>query len=326
MRDLIFTLAVGCALWMCAEKPFWGAQEAYLERQTAEQLTVVDSLLRVYTPSDTLHGLERGAALAILDGILHDVRLDGSPAVKAFMRQRVGRVADSLKAPMAEGLHIYKLYNDGFVARTPLQTVAIDIVRGPGGLISDSLMAEVLNHCDMLLLTHNHSDHIDTAIIEMMLGQGKPVYGPPGPILDNIRGVTLVYPDTLSQIATGIEVLPAYQDHLLNNIYIITTPEGYIYAHTGDLWCPGDVETVEGVAHQLPSVDVLMINCWARDLGRLIPCFKPRMTLTGHENELGHTIDHREAYWLSQQKLSRLPYPSAVLAWGENIQYYGPKK
>ncbi len=44
---------------------------------------------------------------------------------------------------------------------------------------------------------------------------------------------------------------------------------------------------------------------------------KLSIILTGHENELGHSVDHREAYWITYDHTVDCPYPVLVMSWGE---------
>lgn len=314
MRRIILVLALAVTiLTASAEKPFWGQSDVYLERQTAVQLRTVDSLL--LTPDG------RVPALLLLDGILHDTRLDGAPAVASWMRGRIGSLIDSLDAPLTGRMRLCRLYNDGWVLQTPSRTYAFDLFRGPvmadgQRLIADTLMQSVADRCDILLLSHNHADHIDTAVVNMMTARGKTVYGPPGPLLDGREGVTAVYPSEMNQLEADIAVIPGHQDELPNNIYIVTTPEGLRVAHTGDQYHRADLDMLEGL--RLAPVDVLMVDCWANSLPRLIAAFSPSLALTSHENEVAfHGIDHREAFWQSLRRLQPVTAPSLVLAWAE---------
>ena len=76
------------------------------------------------------------------------------------------------------------------------------------------------------------------------------------------------------------------------------------------------------VHKQIGPSDVLMINCWANSLYEVIDGFDPKWVLTSHENELGHTIDHRESYWTSYDKLSKVSRPHCLMTWGEGISYH----
>ncbi len=75
-----------------------------------------------------------------------------------------------------------------------------------------------------------------------------------------------------------------------------------------------------------------MPNCWTSDIVRVVKGFNPALVITGHENEMGHTIDHREPYWLTYQRRegsdrfggsSELGYntPLILMTWGESYHY-----
>jgi hypothetical protein len=43
----------------------------------------------------------------------------------------------------------------------------------------------------------------------------------------------------------------------------------------------------------------------------------PNLILTGHENEMAHTVDHREDYTQTYNHLFGSAYPFIVMSWGE---------
>jgi hypothetical protein len=49
--------------------------------------------------------------------------------------------------------------------------------------------------------------------------------------------------------------------------------------------------------------------------------FNPKLVMTGHENEMGHTIDHRESNWLTYTRLKGSPIPFLLLTCGESYLY-----
>lgn len=70
--------------------------------------------------------------------------------------------------PPANGVAVWHLYNMGYVIKTPGATIGIDIHHRRGHLLEPLL--------DALLITHNHSDHYNKALIQAMLDKGKPVF------------------------------------------------------------------------------------------------------------------------------------------------------
>ena len=97
------------------------------------------------------------------------------------------------------------------------------------------------------------------------------------------------------------------------------------FSQTGDQSNDGDFAWIDEVGAK-HHVDVLMPNCWTNDIVRMVRGFDPELVMTGHENEMGHTIDHREPYWLTYQRLRRSTHPMVLMTWGESFHYMPPGK
>jgi L-ascorbate metabolism protein UlaG (beta-lactamase superfamily) len=263
-------------------------------------------------------------ALYNVDAVLHNTIFDKSEPLMDYMKSRIQNVIDGLKAPQMADMTIYKLYNDGFIVRTKSVTVAFDLVMGSTyQLIPDELMAQLVDLCDIMFLSHNHRDHVDPGVVKMFTDRGKQVVGPDEALPDNMEMTHFRKEQiadlniTLPNSKLKIKVLPGHQDELQNNIYVITTPENLTFAQTGDQYHREDIPWIATVKNHIPKVDVLLINCWAMELKTHVDGFNPELVITGHENEMGHTIDHREAYWMSYLKLDELEYPYSLMTWGE---------
>lgn len=315
-----------------ATKPFWGKQEVYLMNQTQRTFHLVEELLKENPPSLGNIVLARKAALQLLDGIFHDTRLDGSEAISQFMESRLEKLLVDLQKPLNEGMKIYKLYNDGFIVKTKSCAVAFDLYRGgvmkdSSSLISDETMKKIVSLCDIMFLSHNHPDHIDPVVVKMFTDQGKQVVAPDNGLTANEKVTHIRSEQILGEkfkIKGGtidVKILPGHQSELVNNIYVVTTAENYTFAHTGDQYNEKDLEWLLQVKTKIPVLDVLLINCWAKRLADTVDGFNPKLVITGHENELGHTIDHRESYWTSILKLEEVRKPSCLMTWGEMYWY-----
>src|SRR5699024_7738566 len=95
------------------------------------------------------------------------------------------------------------------------------------------------------------------------------------------------------------EVDPVY--NVLNNIAVVKTSENFTMVHTGDQddqTYRDDLVWIENIKESF-DVDILMVDAWPKDLSLLIEGIKPKLVFSAHENELHHSIDHREPYWLS---------------------------
>jgi L-ascorbate metabolism protein UlaG (beta-lactamase superfamily) len=115
-------------------------------------------------------------------------------------------------------------------------------------------------------------------------------------------------------ISVTVGVYPGQQGNLPNNVYIITLPEGQTIVHTGDQDYTEDLVAKVGAN----NIDVLLVQCWMMPMEKFVSGIKPALVITGHENEMGHTVDHREAYWLSFKRMSGVNAPYVVMEWGES--------
>jgi len=337
IRYILFSLLCVTSLSLSAKRDltyFWKDKNGVLNAQTELTFDLVNEILACDTPSVAEPSQARRAALYMLDQIFHDTRLDGSPLVGHFLDRRMNLVLDDLKRPLPEGMKVYKLYNDGWIIRTPEVTIGWDVCRDRvyGDLgrrtMADSIATALGDACDILFLTHNHGDHVDPLVVGRLVATGKPVIAPDQILPDN-AGVTHTRRETIwketFRAANGAElhatVIPGHQDHLQNNIYVVTTPDGYTVCSTGDQWLASDLDMMLDLEGKIPSVDVLMPICWAAKLPDMCRSFGAKVVLTGHENELAHSIDHREAYWLSYNKLEGFPLPTCLMTWGESFHY-----
>ena len=305
---------------------YWGESDIYLNNQAFKMFDLIDRALTENSPS-TGNAMVRKLALYNLDVMLHESRYDNSEPLIQFISSRINKVIADLSCPISGGMRIYKIYNDGFIVRTSSTIIAFDLVRGlckGKTLISDNLMKSLAERCDILFITHNHSDHADPVVANMFINADKPVIVPPEVWIDNVN-VTHWRSDKLldKQVSLKkgqnlqVKILPGHQDELQNNIYVVTTKEGLTVAHTGDQYLKKDMAWLTNIKREIPQPDVMTIICWAARMKDFIEAFAPKVIVTAHENEMGHSIDHREAYWLTYQKMEKMSCPYYILSWGE---------
>ena len=85
--------------------------------------------------------------------------------------------------------------------------------------------------------------------------------------------------------------------------------------------CPGsDFDWFANVVRS-HRVDVFLPNCWTKGLDRLVRGVNPALVITGHENEMAHTVDHREDYTQTYTRLHGVPWPFVLMTWGESFHY-----
>src|SRR5690606_21505450 len=178
-----------------------------------------------------------------------------------------------------------------------------------------------------MFVSHHHGDHADRSVANIFVEQHKSVIVPPAlwenqsERIKHVRGST-IYGKALQLPSEklGIKVLPGHQgSKVLNNIYAITTEEGYTFIHTGDQHFKDDLKWISSINDSL-KVDVLFINGWTTHLEEMIAGFNPKIIVSGHENEMNHSIDHREPYWLMSQRLNEFDAPHILMAWGESFK------
>jgi len=304
--------------------------EGMLEQQSKILFEQAYKILDAYPP-DTLQVDERKLALSALDGLLHDTRLDTSRAVKNYFKGNVDRIIDSLGKNTADrGVRIFKVYNHGFILKSKSVTIAIDIVRGGRyKYIDEDQIQKLVDLSDILFVSHYHGDHADPMVAEMFVRQGKKVIVPSG-LWENKSDGYIHLRNTNSYLTTtieldrrrklGVDVFPGHQKDVLNNIYAITLPESITITHTGDQSNKNDLSWIKEMKNRV-TTDVLLLHCWTPNLKEVVEGIDPRLIVTGHENELGHSIDHREPYWLTYEKMKAVSKPYIIMAWGEIYHY-----
>ncbi|MCJ7716944.1 MAG: hypothetical protein MUO54_10565 [Anaerolineales bacterium] len=291
----------------------------------------------------------RQSALLLLDGVFHDVYAPSRPPVQDFFKTRINKAVDEIEqAEILHGARIWKLYNHGFVVRTNSVTIGFDLVSGiSSGIqdfpITDEEMSRLINQCDVLFVSHYHGDHSEEWIAQSFIDQKKPVVAPPEVWKNKSIYAHITHLErephikqTLSiqngQQKLKLVVYPGHQGvYIENNVYLVFTPEGLSFSQMGDQSNNDDFEWIDEVGNN-HVVDVLMPNCWTTDIARVAKGFNPALIVTGHENEMGHTIDHREPYWLTYQRREgsdrfggskdvAYKNPLIVMTWGESYHY-----
>lgn len=308
---------------------FWGNSEVYLNKQAFHMFNLIDQALSENPPVPGAP-MVRKLALYNLDAMLHETKYDDSEPLNGFITSRVNKVISDLSNPVKNGMKVYKIYNDSFIARTGSVTLAFDVVRGAckgKNLISDASIQQIVDHCDVLFLTHNHGDHVDPVVVDMFLKAGKPVVAPTN-VLPEKMDIQHERSDKMinkkikldKNKNIRVKIFPGHQSELINNLYVVTTGEKKTVAHIGDQYNKEDMEWIVKISKDIPQPDALIVNCWTHRMSDLVDGFNPKLVVTGHENEMGHTIDHREAFWLTFQKMEKISKDYLVMGWGEWYQ------
>ena len=317
---------------------YWGDIDGFLNRQAQASLDVVQELLRQFPPSLD-ETLERQAAMMLLDNVLHDEKAPHRPSVQEFFHDRMNLLASELETTwVTTGAMIWKLYDHGFVVRTPSVTLLFDFTRAYSSgddsfAIPDQLAFRILEQCDAMFVTHRHRDHADAWAAAEFINLGKPVIAPKSVFPEESfnQDLTRLERSTdkkhLLSLQGGksisVTAFPGHQGATLeNNVYLVTAPEGFTLLHTGDQSNSDDFSWIDTIGEK-HDVDLLLPNCWTTDIERMAEGVSAQLLITGHENELGHSIDHREPNWLTYDRLQEVKTPYILMTWGERYHFPG---
>ena len=312
-----------------------GNPEAYLAAQEEFTLELVDAALRANPPAFPEPPIRR-LAMQLLDHVLHDEAAASKPALQSFHHRRIADVADDIDAGNVEhGATVWKLYDHGYVLRTPEVTLGFDLTRGysanvPAFAVDDSVLDKIASVCDVLFISHLHEDHADPHVVAQFLDQDKPVVAPlqvmtEEPFHEQIthlpreahvmHEVHVSAGDQLLKVAAN----PGHQGEKTEvNHHVVVTPSDFTVVHTGDQGHCDDLDWLESAVDHY-DVDLLLPNSWVPDLLRLVAAYNPRLIIPGHENELGHDISYREPYWLSYVRMPSEMEKTLVMTWGERF-------
>jgi len=324
--------------------PFLALERLYAEPETQvmhrqmvrwmeSTLEWVDGVLSRHPPEWPEPAIRR-RALFVLDEPLHVLSAPIEPCLNAFLNSRIElAVVQIEREVVTSGLTIWKLYNHGFVVKTPELTLGFDLHRGPfeSFRIESGLFDRLLDATQALFISHEHGDHADAYAVGRMVESGRPVIVPPRLWEEDAIYPQLIKPErhwkpenklALGDASVTYRVFPGHQGaDLLNNVYLVELPKGLHILHTGDQSYMEDFYVWIDRLHEQFRVDILLPNCWSTHLSRLIQGVSPRLVITGHENEMSHPVDHREAFSKTYGHIVEEQTPVLVMAWGERYHY-----
>ena len=323
----------------------------YLDRQAKVFLDTVQSIISEFPPQEN-EVRERGLVKLLMDAVFHEHFAAFRKPVQQFFHSQTEKVISELECvDVIEGARIWKIYNMGFIVKTKSVTMAFDLVTGETSGSQDFMLNEneierLVNQCDVLFISHWHPDHADIRVAEQFLKLGLPVIAPDQvwkgkPIHSKVNQMERIPHKKqnlkLKEVNLDVVVYPGHQwKRHINNVVLVTTPEGITIAHTGDQINEGDFmidfEWIDEV-YKYNSVDIMMPNAWTMDIFRQVKGFNPKLVMPGHELELGHTVWDRLPYWgddeyleLNYAELKASKYPVVALIWGESFNYIPTKE
>lgn len=295
---------------------------------------------------------ERRRALMLLDYPLHvDNYSTNTPpeevaaferAVIGYQRRAIARVIREVReAKVEEGaLRLWHVYNMAYVMKGCRHTVLIDFTpypyakgKGEGSWTVRDLQA-LAGLGDMLVITHPHLDHVSIPLMREMRALGKPLVLPcaireysAGP------GVTVLDTDHAEPVLIdGVK----FRNFMGNqgakipcNTYQMEI-DGVLVADNGDNY-PRDRERM---LSKCPPTDVIISSTWNCVTNIVAACVAApgfrrdeAVFLPSHDNEVMHSVPHRESYREMYTDGSRLGCPGFAwprvipLGWGESLTF-----
>ena len=216
-------------------------------------------------------------------------------------------------APEKGEIALYKVYNMGYIIRTSERAFAIDL-RWWGTRSDAKKIARML---DVIFTTHPHGDHYSMDILETMIECGKTVVLSKD-LLPNVRSSRkVVYwedvTDPLEICGIKVRSFAGNQGKDIPcNVYHLQF-DGWTVVHNGDNSDrPRDRRLAE-----LEAPDITIAATWNQFqvIQEAVQASsgastKSMLFLPAHENEVVHTVDHRESYKEAYSMESRFASPT----------------
>ncbi len=269
---------------------------------------------------------KRRQALYLLDDPLHLEQAPRIGEIGAYFRRAVDRALHEIETErVTAGATVWKLYNHSFVVKTSEAVFAFDIFSGVDEVcMSYEQIARLAKAVDAMFISHYHKDHADYRVADLLVAEKKKVFVPGDLWADKPISGELVRTSWDPEVKVpGLEwiALKGHQgEDIHNNVHLISSG-GVSVMHTGDQSNEEDfgawIDSLGASRH----VDILLPNCWTTDMPRLVRGINPRVVITGHENELGHTVDHRESFSKTYGIIEAVDCPCVVMSWGERYRF-----
>ena len=199
-------------------------------------------------------------------------------AVAGCTAQQLPFPVESFETPTGDQLEITMIHHGSIALSYKDFNIQIDPVMQMGELQVDY---SSFPKADLILVTHNHGDHLDPAAIEFLSKEGTRVLLNPASQEQLGKGETVSNGDTLRVGPVGIIAVPAYnitEDHAqfhpqgLNNGYILDFDGFRVYVS-------GDTEDIDEMAGFGP-LDVAFLSANQPYTMTTTQCVEAAMTLS----------------------------------------------
>jgi len=298
-------------------------------------LSAIDAYLPSYPPM-TSPPSGRRSILNALDLVLNQSLSYQKTYIQDWFHNRITLLLASLNAyTYSMGTKIFHAYNEGYLVKTGNVTLCFDLTRRPtlvGFAIPNALMINISAHCDVLFISHQHIDHYDTFVVNLMTTKGVPVVAPPdvgiSPLANITRNLVNVMQNLTIQngnASIGVYVYPGHQNNtgssVLNNIVVVVTPDGLRIANIGDQdVCDALLYPWFSTIYQnTGAANVYFMKVYASPKTSFAQAFNPDLVIGSHIQELGHTVP--EGYYKMLNLFEKYSIPMLTMFWGESYVY-----
>ena len=299
---------------------------------------------------------KRRVAFQLLDYPLHvnnyakdvdpEVRSAFERAVTDYVKRAIARVRDEVRVAEVEpgSLRVWHVYNMAYVLKGARHTVLVDFTPYPYSETSaswtDSDWDAFADLGDLLVITHPHRDHTSYPLMNRMLERGKTLVLPCA--MTNrydasqvyLPGKNIVVLDTdhaapVDVCGVKFRSFHGFQGNVPCNSYSIEI-DGVTVADNGD---NSDINK-DACQMDCPPADIIIAATWNRPMFFVKSCMLARgfrrdraVFLPSHDNELMHSVPHRESYREMYEADRRLAAPDFIwpqikpLALGESLTW-----
>lgn len=292
-------------------------------------------------PPQTGNDEARRAAQLILD---YPLRVeDTDPAAPAGFGKAWRETVNSVYQPVCDamldeilaarvksGTRIWKVYNMGFIVKTPNHAWCHDVRSGDTVTrrFTPDQLAKLVKILDVMFISHNHLDHVGADLAREMVRAGKTVVRPTDDTVAELNGDPHLrnlygrFGKTVEVDGLAVRAFPGYQN-IPNQevpccVYAVTA-DGVTVTHNGDNQSMQPYELLEK-AQVTP--DVMLANSWS-GFAPYLAAGKPKLAIIGHEHELKHKVRGRDPWVTVYKRIAEagLPTPVSVIDCGESIIY-----
>ena len=242
-----------------------------------------------------------------------EARVSGAPKAADLIEDAAEKILAEIGAlPRPDDfVRLWLVYNMGYIVQTPTSIFGIDISVPCSRKIADKL--------DFLLITHNHTDHFDNALIKDM-GE-KPV------VANFIENKYQLKGDAASMKFGNIEIAARLVDHGTGKkLKKFVNAYDIVCADTSKkirIFHAGDAGRAEELATDAP-VDIFIGHVSVGlKFNKAVELTKPKLFLMSHLLELSH---HKHQWRWSLQvglkKCAKVEGAQTVMPmWGEKIEF-----